>query len=126
MRPIPRLDSFPPMHFNASAPQTMRRLEVTMPVIVNFGSLNIDHVYHVEHFVRPGETLDSHAYEKSAGGRGFNQSVALARAGIPVRHAGKNRKASATPTIGIRSSHLPSRSRPLTPPRQATPSSVTS
>ena len=60
-----------------------------MPAIVNFGSLNIDHVYRVEHFVRPGETLDSIAYDKFPGGKGFNQSVALARAGIPVRHAGK-------------------------------------
>ena len=25
--------------------------------ILNFGSLNIDHVYGVDHFVRPGETL---------------------------------------------------------------------
>lgn len=60
-----------------------------MPAIVNFGSLNIDHVYRVAHFVSPGETLDSLAYDQFPGGKGFNQSVALARAGIPVRHAGK-------------------------------------
>jgi ribokinase len=60
-----------------------------MPAMINFGSLNIDHVYRVDHFVRPGETLDSQAYDKFPGGKGFNQSVALARAGIPVRHAGK-------------------------------------
>lgn len=55
----------------------------------NFGSLNVDHVYRVDHFVSPGETLDSQAYDKFPGGKGFNQSIALARAGIPVRHAGR-------------------------------------
>ena len=27
--------------------------------VLNFGSLNLDYVYDVEHFVRPGETLDT-------------------------------------------------------------------
>lgn len=57
--------------------------------ILNFGSLNIDHVYRVDHFVRPGETLDSDDYTVFAGGKGNNQSVALARAAAPVFHAGK-------------------------------------
>jgi ribokinase len=57
--------------------------------ILNFGSLNIDHVYRVPHFVRPGETLSSDSYQQFAGGKGFNQSVALARAGATVFHAGK-------------------------------------
>lgn len=57
--------------------------------ILNFGSANIDHVYRVDHFVRPGETMSSQAYQVFAGGKGFNQSVALARAGAPVCHAGK-------------------------------------
>ncbi len=56
--------------------------------VLNFGSLNIDHVYTVDHFVRPGETLASFAYQCFAGGKGLNQSVALARAGFLVRHAG--------------------------------------
>jgi ribokinase len=56
--------------------------------ILNFGSLNIDHVYQVAHFVRPGETLASHAYAKHVGGKGLNQSLALARAGAQVYHAG--------------------------------------
>ncbi len=56
--------------------------------VLNFGSLNIDHVYTVDHFVRPGETLASSAYRNFAGGKGLNQSVALARAGGSVRHAG--------------------------------------
>jgi ribokinase len=56
--------------------------------ILNFGSLNIDHVYAVERFVRAGETLDTRGYEVFAGGKGFNQSIALARAGARVAHAG--------------------------------------
>lgn len=59
-----------------------------MAVLV-FGSLNIDHVYQVEHFVRPGETLASAAYQQFPGGKGANQSVALARAGAEVFHAGR-------------------------------------
>jgi ribokinase len=57
--------------------------------ILNFGSINIDHVYSVNHFVRPGETLSSSHYHQFAGGKGFNQSVALAYAGATVYHAGK-------------------------------------
>jgi ribokinase len=57
--------------------------------ILNFGSINIDHVYAVERFVRPGETLHSRRYAQFPGGKGFNQSVALARAGASVRHAGR-------------------------------------
>ncbi|SDT94786.1 ribokinase [Verrucomicrobium sp. GAS474] len=59
-----------------------------MKRIFNLGSINIDHVYQVPHFVRPGETLASGGYAKGAGGKGFNQSVALARAGAAVRHLG--------------------------------------
>jgi ribokinase len=57
--------------------------------ILNYGSLNIDHVYGVEHFVRPGETIGSTSYARFCGGKGLNQSVALARAGAEVWHAGK-------------------------------------
>lgn len=53
-----------------------------------FGSLNIDHVYQVDHFVREGETLGSLAYMKNAGGKGFNQAVALAKAGQETWFAG--------------------------------------
>lgn len=56
--------------------------------ILNFGSLNIDHVYQVDHFVRAGETLASSGYARHMGGKGFNQSIALARAGAAVYHAG--------------------------------------
>jgi len=57
--------------------------------IINFGSINIDHVYTVEHFVKPGETLKSKTYKTFLGGKGANQSFALARAGARVLHAGK-------------------------------------
>ncbi|MBN2050352.1 MAG: ribokinase [Spirochaetales bacterium] len=57
--------------------------------ILNFGSLNIDYVYEVDHFVKPGETLSSLSYSRNTGGKGLNQSVALARAGAEVYHAGK-------------------------------------
>lgn len=60
-----------------------------MKKIVCLGSLNLDHVYRVEHFVRPGETLSSTGYSVGCGGKGLNQSIALARAGAPVMHAGK-------------------------------------
>ena len=56
--------------------------------VLNFGSLNMDYVYHVDHMVRPGETLSSQSMEVFLGGKGFNQSAALAKAGVPVYHAG--------------------------------------
>ena len=56
--------------------------------ILNFGSLNIDYVYKVDHMVQEGETLSSSGMEVFLGGKGFNQSVALAKAGVPVYHAG--------------------------------------
>lgn len=56
--------------------------------ILNFGSLNIDYVYGVEHFVTAGETEASKSLEVNTGGKGLNQSVALARAGAQVFHAG--------------------------------------
>lgn len=57
--------------------------------VLNFGSLNIDHVYEVDHFVRPGETLAGNAYRRFCGGKGCNQSLALARAGAKTFHAGR-------------------------------------
>ena len=57
--------------------------------VLNFGSLNIDRSYTVPHFVGAGETLASVALETACGGKGLNQSIALARAGVPVWHAGK-------------------------------------
>ncbi len=56
--------------------------------IINFGSLNIDHVYSVDHFVQPGETATATEYNLHLGGKGHNQSIALAKAGAEVWHAG--------------------------------------
>lgn len=58
-----------------------------MKVLV-FGSLNIDHVYRVDHFVRPGETLSSLELNMFCGGKGLNQSIAFARSGMETYHAG--------------------------------------
>lgn len=38
--------------------------------IINFGSLNIDKVYQVEQFVRPGQTITAKDYAVAAGGFG--------------------------------------------------------
>ena len=56
--------------------------------ILNFGSLNLDYVYRVDHFVMPGETLNAASRSVKPGGKGLNQSVAMARAGMRVWHAG--------------------------------------
>ena len=57
-------------------------------MILNFGSVNIDNCYQVRDFVRAGETISALEVTRHAGGKGFNQSVALARAGAKVCHAG--------------------------------------
>ena len=57
--------------------------------VLNFGSLNIDYTYTLDHIVAPGETITSQKLEVFPGGKGLNQSVALARAGAPVCHAGQ-------------------------------------
>ena len=57
--------------------------------ILNMGSLNLDFVYHVDHVAAPGETLPSSSVEEHLGGKGLNQSIACAKAGACVYHAGK-------------------------------------
>ena len=49
--------------------------------VLNYGSLNIDHVYQVEQIVQPGQTIDSYGVNVFPGGKGMNQSIAIARAG---------------------------------------------
>jgi ribokinase len=56
--------------------------------VLNFGSMNVDYVYQVDHILIPGETLASKERNTFCGGKGLNQSIALAKAGIPVYHAG--------------------------------------
>jgi ribokinase len=57
--------------------------------VLNFGSMNIDHVYRVDHLALPGETIACHDYRRFPGGKGLNQSIALAHAGARVWHAGR-------------------------------------
>lgn len=56
--------------------------------ILNIGSLNLDYVYQVPHMVQPGETLAANGRNVFCGGKGLNQSIALAKAGAEVCHAG--------------------------------------
>lgn len=56
--------------------------------VLCFGSLNIDYTYRVDHFVKKGETLSSDSLKVFSGGKGLNQSVALAKAGAETFHAG--------------------------------------
>lgn len=56
--------------------------------VLSFGSLNLDKVYSVSHFIRPGETMAAIKLEEFCGGKGLNQSIALAKAGAQVWHAG--------------------------------------
>ena len=60
-----------------------------MAKILNYGSLNIDYVYDVDHFVTAGETLSSDNLFTNCGGKGLNQSIACAKAGSQIFHAGK-------------------------------------
>ena len=57
--------------------------------IHNAGSLNIDDVFRTPRIVKPGETIASRGLKQFPGGKGLNQSTALARAGAPVRHIGR-------------------------------------
>lgn len=62
-----------------------------MRKVLNFGSLNIDMVYKMPHIVRAGETLSSTELNHYCGGKGLNQSIALARclgSEFEVYHAG--------------------------------------
>ncbi len=56
--------------------------------ILNFGSCNLDYVYSMEHIVMPGETASSSGLEIFPGGKGLNQSIAVAKAGTQIFHAG--------------------------------------
>lgn len=56
--------------------------------VINIGSLNIDHIYRIDRFLLPGETKSAASYTVNAGGKGLNQSIALAKAGATVYHGG--------------------------------------
>ena len=59
-----------------------------MAKILNFGSCNLDYVYSLDHIVTSGETEASSGLRIFPGGKGLNQSIAAARAGAKVYHAG--------------------------------------
>ena len=52
------------------------------------GSINIDRVYKLDHSVVPGETETASAFDLYPGGKGFNQTTALAKAGALVALVG--------------------------------------
>lgn len=53
-----------------------------------FSSLNIDRIYNMERFIRPGETTAALEYSYSCGGKGFNLAMAMAKAGEKIYFAG--------------------------------------
>lgn len=59
-----------------------------MTRLLNIGSINIDYVYQVPHFLRAGETLEASKRAIFMGGKGLNQSVAAKRSGLEVIHLG--------------------------------------
>lgn len=56
--------------------------------VLCFGSMNLDYVYSLDHIVAPGETIFAPSREVFVGGKGLNQAIAMAKAGLPVWHAG--------------------------------------
>ena len=56
--------------------------------IYNLGSINLDYFYRLPHLVSAGETLSATEHRIALGGKGANQSVALAKAGVEVFHIG--------------------------------------
>ena len=60
-----------------------------MARIITLGSLNLDFTYQLPKPLEVGETLSSLSYRCGVGGKGANQSIAAARAGAEVYHAGR-------------------------------------
>jgi len=54
----------------------------------NLGSINVDLFYRLPHLPIPGETLPASSHETGLGGKGANQSVAIARSGATMNHIG--------------------------------------
>lgn len=62
---------------------------MTEKKVLVYGALNLDHVYSVDHFAGPGETISASALRITCGGKGLNQAVAFAKAGAQTYLAGK-------------------------------------
>lgn len=56
--------------------------------IINIGSLNIEHIYHVPDLPQSGQRSYCNHYQRLPGGKGYYQSIAMARAGATVWHVG--------------------------------------
>lgn len=56
--------------------------------VFNLGSINVDHFYQLSHIPAAGETVSASSLSTGLGGKGANQSVAVARAGSGVEHIG--------------------------------------
>ncbi len=56
--------------------------------VLDFGSLNYDYVYQVDHILVGGETSAALSMETHIGGKGLNQAIALKKAGVNVFMAG--------------------------------------
>ena len=67
--------------------------------VLNFGSLNPDHVYRVARIAPAAESVGSHDHRVFAGGKGANQSVAPA-AFAREHHAGRRAGLPGTPREG--------------------------
>ena len=64
-------------------------VEYDMKKIVVIGSLNADFVVCTSALPREGQTVLGHSFDIFPGGKGANQSAALARLGAHVTHIGK-------------------------------------
>ena len=84
-------------------------------MIFNLGSINIDYTYLVPYFVRPGETLESDDYNIGLGGKGVNQSLAIARAKGMVSHWGRVSSIDAWVTSELESAGVDVKDIELTP-----------
>ena len=74
--------------------------------IYNLGSINIDHFYRLPHLVRPGETLAADNYSQGLGGKGANQSVAIAKTENQVFHIGALNRADSHYFEQLKSYHI--------------------
>lgn len=63
-------------------------MEADFMRVLNMGSMNLDYVYSVDHIILPGETEATGGRNTFLGGKGMNQSCALAKAGVEVYHGG--------------------------------------
>jgi ribokinase len=62
---------------------------VKSPRVIVFGSINMDLVVRTPRLPVAGETLHGHDFSITAGGKGANQAVAVARLGIPTQMVGR-------------------------------------